>query len=269
MTNKFIPLTPAIPEGYQTISLEFLKQKGFLKDRLDHKYFFPDTLVERIFETCQRDYHLLQIGGHTQFTYHTWYFDTRKLDSYFDHHRGKCRRYKLRFRHYLESGVNYLELKIKNNKGRTHKERKQVVGDPVSFRLEAHQEYLMDTFGLSAADFVPSLRVTYKRSTLLHESHQEKVTVDWDLEFEHENKKVTVPGVAVAEVKTPRATRPQFDEVMRSLRIREGGLSKYILGSIALKPGLKYNSFKPEYRRILRLHQTNGYGLHLRTPHLE
>lgn len=237
-------------------------KKAFLTDRLDHKYSFPAARINQVFEGCLDRYSLLNINGHTVFTYHTWYFDTLGRDSYHDHHRGKSNRYKLRFRHYEESAINFLELKIKTNKGRTHKERKLIHGDPAAFRLEAHQDFLFQSFGLHAADFVPSLFVRYKRSTLVHQSLAEKVTIDWDIHYAHGDHAADFDGLAIAEAKTPKNTLPQFHALMRSLQIREGGISKYCLGSIVLHPELKYNEFKPDYRRMLKTIQTEPHVLH-------
>lgn len=255
-------MNTAIHQRFKTIDLDLLNKGKFLSDRLDHKYAFALARLDQVFEACLQDYRLLQIAGNTVFTYHTWYFDTPGRDSYHDHHRGKSNRYKLRFRHYEESAINYLELKINTNKGRTHKERKLISGDPATFRLEDHQEFLFQQFGLNAAEFVPTLRVSYKRSTLLHQLLQEKVTIDWGIQFADGQHQAEFKGLAIAEAKTPKKILPQFHSLMRLLRIREVGMSKYCMGSIALHPDLKYNAFKPAYRRILNIIQNEDHVLY-------
>ncbi|MFM7837971.1 MAG: polyphosphate polymerase domain-containing protein [Chitinophagaceae bacterium] len=249
-------MNPVYHQHFSTLTLDTLKQKGFLKDRLDYKYTLSADLLPQIFQACLPHYDLLQIGHPTVFTYYTWYFDTRDRLSFVHHHQGKSNRYKLRFRHYLESEMSYLEFKLKNNKGRTHKERIKVEGDPAQFRLADYKAVLWSQFGLNTDDFSLSLMVRYFRSTLLHKTLPEKVTLDWGLHFEHEGAAKDFERIAIAEVKTPQASSPAFQQIMRSFRIREGGLSKYCLGIIALYPNVKHNQFKADYKKIIQLPQT-------------
>jgi hypothetical protein len=136
-----------------------------------------------------------------------------------------------------------------------------VEGDPSQFRLADYNAVLLSQFGLNTDDFSLSLEVRYFRSTLLHKTLPEKVTLDWGLHFQHAEAIKDFDQIAIAEVKTPQASSPVFQQIMRSFRIREGGLSKYCLGTIALYPNVKHNQFKAEYKKIIQLHQTTAHAL--------
>ena len=45
---------------------------------------------------------------------------------YNDHHNQRVNRHKIRFREYVDSGLIYLEVKCKTNKGKTVKKRLKV-----------------------------------------------------------------------------------------------------------------------------------------------
>ena len=56
----------------------------------------------------------------------TLYFDTPDRQMYAEHQRGRKNRQKIRVRRYESSGVSFLEVKRKNNKGRTDKKRMEI-----------------------------------------------------------------------------------------------------------------------------------------------
>jgi hypothetical protein len=243
---------------FPPLNLGLLHQRGYLRDRLDHKYVFPANLLETALTQCQNDYDILEIDGHRTFNYITLYFDTADKSAFTDHHRGKGGRYKLRYRHYVESNIQYLEIKWKTNKGRTHKERTAVSEGPELFKLETYTDQLKEHFGLDAGSYTRTLEVRYERMTFLHRTQPEKLTIDQHLRFQNDHDTASFEQLAIAEVKTPRNSTPQFHNIMRSLGIREGGMSKYCLGMIALYPDLKYNLFKQEYLRLQKLNQPDG-----------
>ena len=55
--------------------------------------------------------------------YKSLYYDTEDWKFYLDHHNGRVNRNKIRFREYVGSKLTFLEIKLKNNKGKTIKKR--------------------------------------------------------------------------------------------------------------------------------------------------
>ena len=72
---------------------------------------------------CGKRISILQIDGKRKHDYKSLYFDTEDRKFYNDHHNQRVNRYKVRYREYVDSGLVFLEIKCKNNKGKTIKKR--------------------------------------------------------------------------------------------------------------------------------------------------
>ena len=68
-------------------------------------------------------YQILKVNGEYNIAYHTIYLDTADRDMYLTHQNGRVVREKIRIRTYVDSDLTFLEVKNKNNKGRTDKKR--------------------------------------------------------------------------------------------------------------------------------------------------
>ncbi|MBK6987513.1 MAG: VTC domain-containing protein [Bacteroidetes bacterium] len=88
-----------------------------LQDRLDTKFMFKDSLLPALLERMKENYFVLEIKGKRYNHYETLYFDTSDFGLYLRHHNGRVNRYKFRSRRYVESDLNFFEIKFKNNKG--------------------------------------------------------------------------------------------------------------------------------------------------------
>ncbi len=104
--------------------------------RVDNKYLVP----LEAFAACVRDLDtqlsrsrsgsgdggglgVLQIDGQRVFDYESVYFDTDDFTLFRHHLQGRRRRYKVRTRTYLASGLCMFEVKLKGARGQTVKER--------------------------------------------------------------------------------------------------------------------------------------------------
>ena len=112
-----------------------------LMNRVDSKFLLPTSSLIDVINACQDDYSLLEINGLTKFIYENLYFDSPSLNLYHHHHNRKLNRFKVRHRHYADVGTSYLEVKFKNNKGRTIKNRCLSVRDPIA-ALENNHDFL-------------------------------------------------------------------------------------------------------------------------------
>ena len=99
-----------------------------LMNRIDTKYAVPLSALPAILEAAQNGYYAQEINGTRIATYDTMYYDTETLDMYIRHHDRQLVRQKIRVRQYVESDLTFLEIKRKNNKGRTKKKRISVPG---------------------------------------------------------------------------------------------------------------------------------------------
>ena len=99
-----------------------------LMNRIDTKYTVPMSILPSILEAAKEDYFAQEIDGKRIATYDTMYYDTEDMDMYIRHHDRQLVRQKIRVRQYVDSNLTFLEIKRKNNKGRTKKKRIAVPG---------------------------------------------------------------------------------------------------------------------------------------------
>lgn len=158
-----------------------------LMNRVDTKYLVDERRCMELLERAADQYYVQIIDDCRACRYATLYYDTPQWDMYHLHHNRRLTRQKIRTRTYVETGVTYLEVKSKSNKGRTHKRRMAL--DRSLFAAAA-----TDT---AAADFLrrearyapetlsPSLATRFVRVTLVNHAMTERLTIDFDLHFDN------------------------------------------------------------------------------------
>jgi hypothetical protein len=99
-----------------------------LMNRIDKKYLATIEQLQQLLVLAQGKYMVQQIEGKRYNRYHTIYLDTPDEEMYTMHHNGRLVRQKIRVRTYLDSGDTFLEVKNKNNHGRTKKKRMTAKG---------------------------------------------------------------------------------------------------------------------------------------------
>jgi hypothetical protein len=216
-----------------------------LMDRTDTKYVFRQDDLPAFLEEIKEDYRVLDVNGHRISRYESLYFDTKDFDLYLCHHRGKPGRYKVRCRKYVESELHFFEVKYKNNKGRTIKDRvKQKSIDGLI--VDSAEELLKEKTPLMANNLEAKLWVNYSRITLVNRNSPERVTIDLDLTFKNNDTNKTIHNLVIAEVKQDKALVSSFIRLMKRYHVREGSMSKYCYGVVSLFEKVKYNNFKPK-----------------------
>lgn len=240
-TGKFTP-----------ISLDEMTDVS-LMNRFDVKYLVPVHLLSRILRDARPYYRILEIDRERLFSYDTLYYDTPDLSLYNSHHSGRGSRYKIRFRNYVESDLSFFEIKHRNNKGKTHKSR---IALPTAFNTHLTgpmSEFLAHSTPLASDEMLGSLRVQYRRLTLVNRQKQERVTIDIDLSFEHETNRAAFPHMAVFEIKQEKLRGSAMSEILKKYHVRAGSISKYCLGIISTHERIKFNRFKSKFLQIIKL----------------
>ena len=97
-----------------------------LMNRTDTKYTFSYSKLNLLLKKMQPFYKILEINNQLIHSYKSLYYDTEDRKFYLDHHNNRVNRNKVRFREYVGSNLTFLEIKLKNNKGRTIKKRMKV-----------------------------------------------------------------------------------------------------------------------------------------------
>jgi hypothetical protein len=236
---------------FDQVSLEELQERAPMNRRVDRKYVLPKEALPAVLAACATSYNLLTIQNQHVFDYDTWYYDTPEYSLYHHHHQGKGNRFKVRKRFYVQSGETFVEVKKKNNKGITEKYR-------IPARdLTAASDFIFNNTALKSDELVQSLAIQYQRITLLHKTKPEKITFDFNLKFSQEQAKADFSNLVIVEVKTERGRNMDFAILMKQLGLRCESFSKYCLGLIALHQPVKFNTFKPIYRRFAALNQAS------------
>lgn len=246
-------LPEALLARFGVVGLQDLGEANLL-ERVDTKYLLDMGQLAAALEQLSGDYHLLRVEGRALNPYQTLYFDTPEFELYQQHHNGWADRYKLRARRYLTSSQVFLEVKHRNNRRRTVKQRMPIpyimtYFDPAATAfIDGHTPF-------DSADFEPKLWNEYDRLTLVSKTRPERVTVDLNIAFGWRKREVRLGGLAVVEVKQDDHTLPSdFIDQMRRVGGHEGGFSKYCMGVYTLYPdAVKGNNLKPKLREVEKL----------------
>jgi len=245
-------------DGINTISLAELNSEASLLTRMDRKYLVPPGDTQHVISHLAPRAQVLQIDGLRHFRYASTYFDTPGLDAYFLAARKRRRRYKIRTRTYLDSGLCFLEVKTNGSREATVKDRfkydpddaDRITPDGRLFVIERLVESgtcSSDEARTIADALVPVMDSTYSRTTL-HLPHDEaRATFDtqltWDL-FGPDGKRlgqgVSVDHLNVVETKNPSTASPT-DRLLWHQGHRPARISKYATGMALLHPELPAN----------------------------
>ncbi len=245
-----------IVSKFDSVSLEDL-DKLQLINRHDTKFLFSSDIVPDLLMSLSKNYNLLEVNTKRIFNYENVYFDTEDLKLFTSHHNGKLNRYKVRYRHYCEVDKYFFELKFKSNKKKTFKDRFPKEG--FETHINGGADLILEQKAhLNADELFQSLKVIYKRITLVNKYNAEKVTIDTDIKFLANSKFVHLPALAIAEIKhEKRSKHTDFHRFMQTKHIHPHSLSKYCLGILLTNDDVKYNSFKSKLRIINRI--CDGY----------
>jgi hypothetical protein len=188
-------------------------------------------------------YNVLEIENKRVSSYKTLYYDTENYRLYTMHHNGQLNRYKIRHRTYVESGLGFLEIKFKTNKGQTIKKRIAEQTPPQHWEGDA-QFFLNNLLPFNAATLKPAMWVNYNRLTLVSKQNNERLTIDVDVEFTHSGTQKKMNHLVVAEVKQEKPITSPFLKVMKKHHIQQGSISKYCMGMALTCNSVKKNNFK-------------------------
>lgn len=215
-----------------------------LMSRIDRKYWFHLSKLPQILEQTLADYHILEIEGQRLMDYETTYFDTRKNKMYLKHHNGKMNRHKLRKRKYVSTGSSFLEVKFKTNKKITEKCRIGIEFERNEF-IKKERSFIKKKSPYSGKKLFPVLNNKFKRLTLIHKDKLDRCTLDIAPIFWNDDKVVEVENMGIFELKRGSNLKSSpIISILRNLKIRQRGMSKYCTGRALLEPRLKQNAFK-------------------------
>lgn len=248
-------------DHFNTIRLEDMDRVK-LMNRTDTKYWFHRSELDPLLRSVQNDYFILNMNGEVALPYSTIYYDTFKNLMFTAHHNGKLNRYKIRRRSYVSSGISFLEVKFKNNKGRTIKKR-------ISTKFnnafnENENTFLQEITPFAVEDLIPSLTNNFSRVTLVNKNFKERCTIDLNLQFKSRNKQILLNELCIVEIKSEGSpSASPLARALRNQRIKTSGFSKYCIGRTVTDSTIKRNAFKHKIRMIEKTINTENSLYHL------
>ncbi len=249
-------IVPAL-QTFRPITLSEMDNVQLL-NRMDTKFVFPVDKLLPFLEKIKDGYRLLETNPLRYSDYNSLYYDTPDSKLYFTHHRGKSGRYKIRFRSYNDTKLFFLEIKHKNNKGRTDKSRKRKTEIEQTLSAESI-EYINRKTNLDATQLEAKLQVEFSRLTFVNNEENERATIDFNLRFSHNGKQVGLPGIVVAEIKQSKfSVKSGAISALRELKIREDNMSKYCIGTALIYSDIKQNNFK---QKIYTINKLQNHGI--------
>ncbi|MCD8312570.1 MAG: polyphosphate polymerase domain-containing protein [Bacteroidales bacterium] len=254
-------------KGYRPISLDETGRVR-LMNRVDTKYVTTEASLLQFLRLAKPDFRVMEIDSSRNMPYSTCYYDTSDRNMYYEHERGRAARQKIRVREYENTGAKFLEIKRKNNKGRTDKKRVRLSGEETAGvanlydstqtfpgALDAWSEFIDRKSRYTASDLVPQIETHFRRITLVDEAMTERLTIDTCLEFTNlsTGRSACLDGLAIIEAKRDGGARSRTAGLLRCLHIHPAGFSKYCIGMALTDPSLRRNNLKPKLRMVSRM----------------
>lgn len=238
---------------FETITLEEMKSVK-LMNRTDTKFVTNTSKLYQLLKMAQQDYYVQVIDGERNLDYDTTYFDTTAFDMYNMHQSGHLNRQKIRFRTYCINHLQFMEVKTKNNHGRTKKKRIEV--SDMDLNDEEKRQFLHKHLRYDVEKLQPVLSNHFSRVTLVNKGMTERLTIDTGLNFHNvlNGSDKDMGQLVVIELKRDGLVYSPVLQMLRQLRIQPHGFSKYCMGSaLTGQDHLPVNRFKCKLIEINKL----------------
>lgn len=235
-----------------------------LMNRIDTKFVCNKRQLTELLGRVLQKYYVQQIGADRISPYRTTYFDTPLYTQYMQHHNRRAGRTKVRVRTYLSSGdLTFLEVKKKNNHGRTKKKRIQVPSLEQATATPGAAELVEENTGLPLSDMHAIVQNFFDRITLVNYGKTERLTIDMNVRFHnYETRSDRDTGqLVIIELKRDGNIYSPITNILRDLHIPPTGFSKCCIGMALTDPELKQNNFKQKLRMLRKLNADETFRL--------
>lgn len=246
----------ALLRAMPPITLEQMSEIRLMK-RTDQKYLTNLPTLLRLLEMTRESYYSQEIEGRRISPYATTYWDDPSDLMFRTHQAGHAPRRKVRVRTYLSSDQSFLEVKKKDNHGKTSKSRVPVPSLQAVLEEQAGQDFLQQKTGFSLEHLVPTVGNRFNRITLVNRAKTERLTIDFDIQFYNYKTQLSaaMSNIVVIELKRDGRVASPILPMLRALRIKPSGFSKYCIGACVTDPTLRVNRFKKRLIRVRKVSQ--------------
>ncbi len=233
-----------------------------LMNRIDTKYVTTKRQLIELLQLVHDKYYVQTIGTTTICPYRTTYFDTNEHTMYMQHHNKYAKRTKVRVRTYLTSDdLTYLEVKNKNNHGRTKKKRIRVDSLETSKQTEGAEELVRRKTGLSLQSMHYVVQNEFDRITLVNMAKTERLTIDFNINFYNyeTGNNADSDQLVIIELKRDGNVFSPICTILRDLHIHPTGFSKCCIGMVWTDENLRNNNFKQKVRNLAKINADERY----------
>ena len=213
---------PLSTDHLASTSLAELNSAAGLLTRVDRKYLVPLERAQELVGGLTSEARVLDIDGKRRFSYASTYFDTPGLEAFMLAARKRRRRFKVRTRTYLDTGLCFLEVKTRGARGTTVKRRMSYHPDDASRLTGPGRSFVavcLASTGVTgpaaareiAAALRPVLATTYERTTLHLPDAEARATIDTALTWRRLGPAAPTgssAGTGVGVPMSPQALRP-------------------------------------------------------------
>ncbi len=224
-----------------------------LMNRTDTKFVTTLPKLIELLGMAHDDYFAQEIDGERNMLYDTTYFDTRTFGMYQEHQTGHTNRQKIRFRTYVSSNLQFMEIKTKNNHGRTKKKRIEVAD--MDLNDATKRTFIDEHLHFNVDELIPHMHNYFHRITLVNRAKTERLTIDTALEFNNVQTDThrNMGDLVIIELKRDGLVYSPVLEMLRQLRIHPHGFSKYCMGAAMTNDQLPVNLFKQKLRDVEKI----------------
>ena len=228
-----------------------------LMNRVDTKFVTTVEVLLRVLQSARSLYRALDAGQGKISPYNSIYFDTPSRDMYLRHHDKRLVRRKVRTRVYLSSMDTYLEIKRKNNTGRTKKKRMPVCPEALmDFSVaEGSGDFIRKWTEYDPGTLAPKTETRFDRITLVDNALTERITIDLNLVFASlcNGRRISLGNAVIIELKQSGHAPSEIRKILLRERVHPFRVSKYCIATALTEPGVKANRFKLKLRQIEKI----------------
>ncbi|MCQ7926437.1 polyphosphate polymerase domain-containing protein, partial [Salmonella enterica] len=152
-----------------------------LMNRTDTKFVISLRQLAEMLHFAKDFYRVQETLGQRLIEYRTVYYDTTDWQMLRMHVTGRKSRQKVRARSYVDSNLTFVEVKKKDNHGRTRKKRIQIDAMPAGQLTAAAADFVSSRSWFQAASLTPAVANTFRRITLVNNEMTERLTIDLGL----------------------------------------------------------------------------------------
>lgn len=241
------PLVDKLPP----ITIDEMKSIRLMK-RTDTKFVTNLDKLAELLKMVDGHYYAQRVNDIAFSPYATTYFDDPVRSMFQTHQRNARPRVKVRVRTYINGGDTFLEIKKKDNHGRTHKKRIKVESLETVLQEREGEKFLQKHTDLTFDQIQPTVSNRFHRITLVNFEKTERLTIDFGLRFINNETggEEEFADAVVIELKRDGRVPSPILPLLRKLRIHPSGFSKYCVGAVMTESATRVNRFKKKIRRI-------------------